>query len=1201
MNILRITGHLFLIIFVIMIIPSCKPEVKKPAVEVFRQIDSLETPVVVEAGKPEIQNLDSKPEPKIVRLSSRQTPEARPFDFFVKMPNFNTEHGLALSSILCGFEDSAGNLWFGTSGNGLSKYDGQTFTNFTSNHGLIHNLVNCITEDEYGNIWLGTYGGLSKYDGMGFQNFTVEQGLIDNDINQIIEDKQGNLWFSSTKGITKLQKQDIVNQNYRFFNFDRNDGLPGNYVGDLFEDSKGNLWLATDYGITLYDPESEPRGDKVFVNYPLRPEGTKVTTIVEDKGGFLWIGTDRGVLRVEPSEILQKQEELTLFTISNGLINNEIRSSLVDSDGNVWFGTKTGLSEYRITDSVFVNYTVKQGLANDKVYSITQDHAGRLWFGTLGGGLSRYDGSSVIGIGNNDDFPLEGILAITEDEHGSLWLCSSNGIISFNVNDHREKQKYFLRYNSSHGFPDDYVFAVIKSKSGKLWFSADRGLSSFDGETIINYNTDQGLIDNKVVSLKEDSKGRLWIGTYEQGISVFDGTSILNYTTNQGLVNNTVWCFYEDKKGNVWMATRGGLSLFDGKSFINFTKAQGLKDNKLSYVTEDKNGNILIGSWGGGVSIIRKSIVEQLTAGNTDEFKGNIFEEFTTNEGLANDVVYGIIEDNDGNVFIGTSNGFTVLKGGIGMNIARNGIEYFNQKTGYPIRDISNNYSMFQDSKGIIWAGTGDKLVRFDYKNVIRNIDPPKVLIQSVKVNNEYFSWTTLFHSGRADSAVKKYAVPAYLADELKVFGRQLDHKERDTLVDRFSDIDFEGVQPFTGMPVNLVLPFKYNNVSFDFNSIETARPFMVQYQYLLQGYNDEWNPVTSNSTASFGNIRAGSYTFMVKALSPEGIWSEPTAYKFEILPPFYRSWWAYLFYVLLLAAGILAVDQYQRRRLIARERQRAMKLELIQAREIEKAYADLKSTQAQLIQSEKMASLGELAAGIAHEIQNPLNFVNNFSEVSKELIAEIQDELAQGNQQLALDSLKDVQENLDKINHHGKRADSIIKGMLQHSRSSSGIKEPTNLNLLADEYFRLAYHGLRAKDKSFNSAMETDFDPKIGLVNFIPQDIGRVILNMITNAFYAVNEKRKRSGPEFKPVVRLQTKRTNTGVKVMVTDNGNGIPDNIKEKIFQPFFTTKPTGQGTGLGLSMSYDIVTKGHGGELKMESREGEGTTFIVYLPD
>lgn len=1201
----RITGKLFLIIFLITLLLSCKREVKKAVPGPFRQGNSAEVPVVVEAGKPTVYSLESQPAPVKVRLSSRQAPEARPFDFFINMPEFNTEHGLAMSSILCGFEDSAGNLWFGTSGNGLSKYDGQAFTNYTSNHGLIHNLVNCIHEDESGNIWFGTYGGLSKYDGMGFQNFTMEHGLIDNDINGILADSDGNLWFSSTKGVTKLLKQDIDHAGSRFINYSEKDGLPGSFVGDLFIDSKGKLWLATDYGIALYNPESAAAGEKAFVNYPLLTGGVKVFTIVEDKSGFLWIGTDKGVVKVEPSGLVKGNEDFIRYTTSDGLINNEIKSSLVDRQGNVWFGTKTGLSEYRAEDSVFVNYTVKQGLAHNKVYSITRDHAGRLWFGTLGGGLSRYDGSSVTGIGGDDDFLLEAILAVSEDDDGNLWLCAGNGVFSFNVNNQGEKKKYFLRYNSSQGFPDNYPFAIIRDKTGRLWFSADRGLSSFDGETIVNYTVDQGLIDDNVVSLQEDSKGRLWIGTYEKGFSVFDGSTFRNFTTEQGLLHNTVWYFYEDEKGNMWMATRGGLSVFNGKTFINFTKAQGLRDNKLSYVTEDKNGNILIGSWGGGVSIIRKNTAEQLTSGNPTQVEGTVFEQFTTSEGLANDVVYGIIEDKDGNIFIGTSNGFTVLKGGIGpqgINIAGNGIEYFNQKTGYPIRDISNNFSMFLDSKGIIWAGTGDKLVRFDYSSVIRSTGPMKTRIQSVKVNHEHFSWNTLLYAGMDDSVRNReeYAVPAFLADELHVFGRLLTDEERDTLVKKYSDIGFDGIRPFSGIPENLVLPFKFNNISFDFNSPETARPFMVKYQYMLEGYDETWNPVTGKSTASFGNIPPGSYTFKVKALSPEGEWSGPALYKFEILPPFYRSWWAYLFYFLLLAAGIFAVDRFQRKRLIARERQRAVNLELMQAREIEKAYDELKSTQAQLIHSEKMASLGELAAGIAHEIQNPLNFVNNFSEVSKELIGEIQAELTNGNQEQASGMLKDVEANLDKINHHGKRADSIIKGMLQHSRSSAGTKEPANLNALADEYFRLAYHGLRAKDKSFNAAMETDYDPEIGLISFIPQDIGRVILNLITNAFYAVNEKRKLDQPGYKPVVKLQTRKILNGVEVNVTDNGDGIPDNIKDKIFQPFFTTKPTGQGTGLGLSMSFDIVTKGHGGELKVATAEGRGTTFTIFIP-
>jgi two-component system NtrC family sensor kinase len=265
----------------------------------------------------------------------------------------------------------------------------------------------------------------------------------------------------------------------------------------------------------------------------------------------------------------------------------------------------------------------------------------------------------------------------------------------------------------------------------------------------------------------------------------------------------------------------------------------------------------------------------------------------------------------------------------------------------------------------------------------------------------------------------------------------------------------------------------------------------------------------------------------------------------------------------------------------------------------LEKTLTDLKSTQAQLIQSEKMASLGELTAGIAHEIQNPLNFVNNFSEVSNELIDEMKEELKKGNYDDANEIADDVKQNLEKIIHHGQRAADIVKGMLQHSRSSSGVKEPTDIIVLCDEYLRLSYHGLRAKDKSFNASMKTDFDNSIGNINIIPQDIGRVILNLITNAFYVVDEKKKSGIEKYEPTVSFSTKTGNDKIEIRVSDNGNGIPQKVLDKIFQPFFTTKPTGQGTGLGLSLSYDIV-KAHGGEIKVETEEGVGARFIIQLP-
>ncbi len=275
------------------------------------------------------------------------------------------------------------------------------------------------------------------------------------------------------------------------------------------------------------------------------------------------------------------------------------------------------------------------------------------------------------------------------------------------------------------------------------------------------------------------------------------------------------------------------------------------------------------------------------------------------------------------------------------------------------------------------------------------------------------------------------------------------------------------------------------------------------------------------------------------------------------------------------------------------------------QKTELEHTLQLLQNTQLQLIQSEKLASLGELTAGIAHEIQNPLNFVNNFSEVSVELIDEMEQELLNGDKDEAIAIAADIKQNLDKIRHHGKRADNIVKGMLQHSRAGSNVKEPANINALADEYLRLAYYGLRAKDKSFNAELVINLDSTLPVINIVPQDIGRVLLNLFNNAFYAVQSRQKTDGENFKPVVEITTKlhASATDSKeaiITIKDNGTGIPDDIKDKILQPFFTTKPTGEGTGLGLSLSYDIIVKGHGGSLDVESKENEFTAFIIKLP-
>ncbi|MFD3003344.1 sensor histidine kinase [Pontibacter toksunensis] len=336
------------------------------------------------------------------------------------------------------------------------------------------------------------------------------------------------------------------------------------------------------------------------------------------------------------------------------------------------------------------------------------------------------------------------------------------------------------------------------------------------------------------------------------------------------------------------------------------------------------------------------------------------------------------------------------------------------------------------------------------------------------------------------------------------------------------------------------------------------------------------------------------------------------------IFPEFYENWEGYFKFTIvgafiwIFARWANSKKQQQELRIVAERKSELEALVAERTAELTKqkealleTVKELKITQTQLIQQEKLASLGELTAGIAHEIQNPLNFVNNFSDLSVEIIHDLQagplQKLPEGEREFATEMMKDLTQNLQKIHHHGRRADSIVKGMLQHTRASTGQKEPTDINALAEEYLRLSYHGSRAKDKSFYAKLETHFDKDLPKLEVVPQDIGRVLLNLYNNAFYAVQYKKSKTEDEsYQPVVQVSTQWKEKGLELRIRDNGCGIPENIRHKILQPFFTTKPTGQGTGLGLSLSYDIITKGHLGEIKLDSKEGEYTEFIIMLP-
>jgi signal transduction histidine kinase/ligand-binding sensor domain-containing protein len=1109
---------------------------------------------------------------------------------FSHLTTYTTDHGLALDNVTSSLLDHSGNLWFGTWGGGISMFDGLSFTNFNTAHGLSNNLVHCLAQDAEGNIWIGTEGGgVSIYDGYAFQTITTLQGLPSDIVYGITPDSHGNVWIATGGG--GASKFDGTS----FFNYNRGNGLSSNSIIKIAEDRKGQIWFATgSNGVTMYDGSS-------FSHYTTN-EGladNAVNSITVDSSGTIWFGTrSGGVSKFHEKARKGGKGLFTNYTMADGLGHQEVWKIIEDRQGNLWFATGGGIS--RFDGKRFTNFAKPQGLPENVVYTIAEDRSGNIWAGTAGGGVTLFHGSAFRVYTMQQGLGANGVYGITEDNSGNLWFGTNGGGVS------KYDGKAITTYTIDQGLAHPLVISSLKDSKGRLWFGTGGGGVSLYQEgsgltrnaTFTTFDSKNGLPSDVVYAMIEDDAGNIWFGTGGGGLARFDGNirpadraGFTTFITAQGLAGNTIYSLLEDRKGNIWIGTAGGgISKFDGKSFSNYTTAHGLSGDIVWSILEDRSGTLWFATQGGGVN----------------RFDGTSFSALTTSEGLTDDNVYDLLEDYEGNMFIGTNQGFTVVPEhalSLPVHNMQPYLEHYNTLTGYPVKDV--NKGIFLDSQGKIWAGNGSyktALVSFDYQAYTKKKRKPVARIKNVSIQDKAISWSSLL-SAKPVPEEPAHA-NAYVIEEIRKMGRVLSEGERQTLQQEMKSVRFSGITRFENIPKNLILPYSLNNLTIDFGADQLTRANLIEYTYILEGYNRNWSPAIKKTTVTFGNVREGDYRFKVRARytgpSEEAAkaWSEAAVYSFTVLPPWYRSWWAYTLYGIFLLAGFSRVHAFQKARTIRKERERAQQKELEQAREIEKAYTELKSTQAQLIHAEKMASLGELTAGIAHEIQNPLNFVNNFSEVSSELLDEMHEELEKGEFDEAKSIASDIKQNLEKIHHHGKRADAIVKGMLQHSRTNTGQKELTDVNALANEYLRLSYHGLRARDKSFNASFEMDFDPKLPKVEVVQQDIGRVLLNLINNAFYAVNEKAKANDTDYKPTVTITTKNLGDKIEISVTDNGNGIPEEIKNKVFQPFFTTKPTGQGTGLGLSLSYDIV-KAHGGELRVETKEGEGTIFIVQL--
>ena len=1089
--------------------------------------------------------------------------------------------------------------------------------------GTFPGRINAIVRDPQGYMWLAIQenGGIVRYDGsrmISYRNDPKNLNSLASNLTPycLVADSTGILWIGFYG--TGLDRFDPESGTFTHFRHDPNDPttLCNDIVTSVLMDHKGNLWVGTFQGLDLLDQKTGH-----FTHYsqsdsdPLSLSCNRINLIYEDHEHTIWIGTGGGANATNSDGGLNSFDRKTgKFTryLQNpdnpkSLKNNKVQAIFEDSRGRFWIGTAgvDGLHTMDRSKGIFERHLydpkkpeqlsippAKKGERFNEIYFINEDGLGAVWIGTSSQGIFQYDPKKNR---VNHFSSTENKVSGFKDDNGWHAFVAKDGAFWLST---EEKNLYrvdpFRNVIPHFNTPATNSFYVDPDST--LWYGTEtEGLFRRDPRTTVahQYKNDPGdensLSYNKVNGIAKDPGGDLWVGSMGGGINRLNPatgkfTRFRHDPENsKSLISDEVVNIYADKESNLWVGTSEGCDVLEHGTgyFRHYRNNPGdttsISRNSTTCFLEDSQNDFWIGTfWGGGLNRMNRS---------NGTFKHYLFGE---------DVI-GIYEDSHNSIWVGTISGI--------FQYDRKSDKFspMDEKTiGF---NISKVCGIIEDKENNLWFVSSIGIVR---------LNPNRDGISIYGKNNSVDGGSLQFQAGYISPNGYLYFANndgyySFLPEKINY------NPFPSTIVINSFSIAGKLINPSKGGPLQqslsktseIHLAYNQNVFSFELSAIDFGNPDYAKIVYKLKNFDQDWIAVGADGKALYYGLPPGKYTFEVKAYNSNNGISTEKAIAVIISPPWWKTWWAYSIYALLFVTLLFIMNRFQKQRIIRIERGKAQVKELEHAKEIEKAYTELKATQSQLIQSEKMASLGELTAGIAHEIQNPLNFVNNFSEVNTELIDEMQQEMDKGNLADAKAISNDIRENEQKINLHGKRADAIVKGMLQHSRSISGVKEPININALADEYFRLAYHGLRAKDKSFNAILKTDFDETIGMINVIPQDIGRVILNLINNAFYAVKAPPPPQGGLYEPTVTVRTSLNpplggrGACVSISVRDNGSGIPAHILDKIFQPFFTTKPTGQGTGLGLSLAYDIL-KAHGGELKVETKEGEGTAFIVQLP-
>ena len=1136
--------------------------------------------------------------------------------------HLSIKNGLPADATTLAVQDKEGYMWIGTL-RGLARYDGYTTRVYQFGQEDLTRLnIVSVYEDRSGELWVGTaHGDLYNYNRATDTFVHYEHNPKDADslsagmIVTMHDDKRGNLWVLWGDGFEYAGKHlsmfDTKKHQFKHYDILEKNGLDANDPGriSLLEDSKGHIWLGTNNGVCEYIPAT----DKFILHFTstgAEPR-KKFGWLTEDAAhpGIIWMNvrdtkSDRpeGLLRYNTADNTTKIYR-HISDDSTSLQTDSVYTIYKDSKGRLLFGTENGLSVLDPSANGFINYIIKDKKTrsyNNQIWDLAEDEAGNFWCGNLFNiflfdtktkTFSRYIPNEK----DPDALQANGYTALSSDRSGTFWVrVAFKGLSWLN----RKRSKFTVYKNNlgqPHYFPGAGGTSFAEDKDGTFWIWSSRGLyhwyPSSDSFTFIKSMTRQPedfpLYFSSVLISKN---GIIWCSTFGKGLYSYNPKTgqTKNFKNNENdstsLSSDQISTLYEDAKGTLWIGTfGGGLCSFNQQTGtfrrypyinnqFNTPNNNALDDATVFSIYEDKQGTLWVGTLIGGLNRFNResgtftSYQNQLpgfvTISNIFEDsksrlwistgvgglflfdrKTNTAKKFTEKDGLLYDGAFGINEDNTNNLWITSARGISIL------NIQTKKISRLAVINGLP-EEPENN--LFKTRQGRFLMPCNNGFIFFDPEQLKPDTSLPIIHIESVEFTKP----------------------------------QREGNKQTDSLIYSYGKNKIN-------------LRYNENRVTFNYVGLQYQNSALNQYAYKLEGYDKDWIQAGTQRKVTYTNLSPDTYVFHVKAANSDGVWNpQEQTITVVIAPPWWKTMWFYILSVIAMIVVVYAIVQKQSRHL---KKQNVMLEEKVQHRtkELKNSLEELKSTQAQLIQQEKMASLGELTAGIAHEIQNPLNFVNNFSEVNNEMIDEAAEEIDNGNYDEVKNILNDIKDNSEKINHHGKRADAIVKGMLQHSRASTGKKEPTDINALADEYLRLSFHGMRAKDKSFNAEIKTDFDASIGKINVVPQDIGRVLINLFNNAFYAIGERRKVEGERYVPAVTVITQKLNDKIEIKVADNGTGIPQKVVDKIFQPFFTTKPTGQGTGLGLSLSYDII-KAHGGEIKVESKEGEGSEFIILLP-